>query len=117
MKLSEKITKQFLWTKNGWVLRSPNNLCHGCGDEDYLTFNHNKEAMDVIEDVRDRGIYSTNSQAKFECYQRGIMIKHKKLKAGHQIPTGYCFEHAVTKMFPGDSYKGYTERNTKSSLK
>ena len=67
-KLSQKITKQFLWTKDGWVLRIPKNLCHGCGNEDCLTFNYNKEAMDVIEDVKDRGAYSTNNQARFHTY-------------------------------------------------
>ena len=98
-------------------LRSPNNLCHGCGDEDCLIFNHNKESMDVIEDVRDRGGYSTNSQVRFQCYQRGIRIKHKGLKTGQRMPTGHCFEQAVVKMFPGDSYKGYTERKGKTNLK
>ena len=66
--LVPKITKQFLWTKDGSVLRIPKNLCDEYSDEDCLTFNYNREAMDVIEDVKDRGAYSTNNQTRFHTY-------------------------------------------------
>ena len=107
MELTEKMAKQFIWTKQGWVMRPPRYLCHGCGDADCILFNYNAASMDIIDHVRDEGGCRSNKQARFMCYQRCIQERFPDLKDGERRPTGYCFEQAVHNVFPSDSYTGY----------
>ena len=116
MGLTEKMAKQFIWTKQGWVMRPPRYLCHGCGDADCILFNYNAASMDIIDHVRDEGGCRSNKQARFMCYQRCIQERFPDLKDGERRPTGYCFEQAVHNVFPSDSYTGYRpEKKRKTS--
>ena len=64
MELTGKIAKQLLWTKEGWVMKTPKYLFQGCGDADCILFNYNAKSMDIIEDVKEAGVYNKNSQSR-----------------------------------------------------
>jgi hypothetical protein len=115
MELTEKMSKQFIWTKEGWVMRAPRYLCHGCGDADCILFNHNASSMDIIEHVKDEGGYRSNKQARYLCYQRCIQERFPELRDGERRPTGHCFEEAVHNVFPSDSYTGYRAAKKKKT--
>ena len=60
-----------------------------------------------MRETKSIGAHVTNNKKRFFCYHEAVKRVLKPLGWSARKPLGFCFEKAIRKAFPNETYTGY----------
>ena len=111
----DDVTNLFCKSKKGWLVKSHEAQCYGCGDPWCLLHNDRKRLKGVITTIG-TWFRSTPKQKRYRCYSDAVANKWGVLGYQQRKYTGWCFENAVGIVFPDESFTGYKEVSTEMEI-
>ena len=110
-RLSKQEKKGFLrWfskTPGMWKIKQHDNPCHNCASPFCIFKFHTGKLKKVIGEAKAIAKHVPNNQKRHFCYVNAAKQVWGSMGENNRRQLGWCFENAVRRAFPDDSYTGF----------